>query len=219
MGENKEPLTSTDKKKSQKYIMRIGKAAKTTRMWAYPFSILIALPAFILAESLTATGNSGNGIASDAIPHKDVENTPAEIHDDLIDQLEYAEPEEPEENYAIVEDDEGERFLLVNPLAKRANYNPSFNSMLRLDKKASHYNPSFNSMLRLDKKGMKTHQGFANMLRLDKKAVYNPGFNSMLRLDKKYSPNNFNAFSNQLRLDKRSFKSSLRNFGLLRLDA
>merc|ERR1739844_617572 len=149
-------------KQSQKYIMRIGKASKTSRMWAYPFSNLIALPAFILAESLPATGNSGNGIASDAIPHKDVENTPAEIHDDLIDQLEYAE---------------GERFLLVNPLAKRANYNPSFNSMLRLDKKASHYNPSFNSMLRLDKKGMKTHQGFANMLRLDKKANYNPAFN------------------------------------------
>merc|ERR1712158_27433 len=224
-------------KQSQKYIMRIGKAAKTNRMWAYPFSILIALPAFILAESLTTTGNSGNGIASDTIPHKDVENTPAEIHDDLIDQLEYAEPEEPEENYAIVEDDEGERFLLVNPLAKRANYNPSFNSMLRLDKKASHYNPSFNSMLRLDKRTPYRNSNFAgmlrldkkagsygpsfasNMLRLDKKAVYNPGFNSMLRLDKKYSPNNFNAFSNQLRLDKRSFKSSLRNFGLLRLDA
>ena len=50
--------------------MRIGKAAKTTRMWAYLVGILIALPAFILAESLTATGNSGNGIASDAIPHK-----------------------------------------------------------------------------------------------------------------------------------------------------
>merc|ERR1712141_243607 len=150
MGENKEPLTSTDKKKkSQKNIMRIGKAAKNNRMWAYPFSILIALPAFILAESVTATGNSGNGIASDTIPHKDVENTPAEIHDDLIDQLEYAEHEEPEENYAIVEDDEGERFLLVNPLAKRANYNPSFNSILRLDKKASHYNPSFAGMLRL----------------------------------------------------------------------
>merc|ERR1712141_265353 len=144
-------------KQSQKYIMRIGKAAKTTRMWAYLVGILIALPALILAESLTATGNSGNGIATDAIPHKDVANSPAEIHDDLIDQLEYAEPEDPEENYAIVEDDEGERFLLVNPLAKRANYNPSFNSMLRLDKK-----------------GMKTHQGFANMLRLDKKANYNP---------------------------------------------
>ena len=57
-------------KQSQKYIMRIGKATKTNRMWAYPFSILIALPAFILAESLTATGNSGNGIASDTIPHK-----------------------------------------------------------------------------------------------------------------------------------------------------
>merc|ERR1712088_536643 len=189
-------------KQSQKYIMRIGKAAKTSRMWAYPFSILIALPAFILAESLTATGNSGNGIASDAIPHKDVENTPAEIHDDLIDQLEYAEHEEPEENYAIVEDDEGERFLLVNPLAKRANYNPAFNSMLRLDKRTPYRNSNF-----------------AGMLRLDKKANYNPAFNSMLRLDKKYSPNNFNAFSNQLRLDKRSFKSSLRNFGLLRLDA
>ena len=40
-----------------------------------------------------------------------MENTPAEIHDDLIDQLEYAEPEEPEENYAIVEDDEGERYI------------------------------------------------------------------------------------------------------------
>merc|ERR1711981_1560077 len=194
MGREQGAVDTYRQKRSQKYIMRIGKASKTSRMWAYPFSILIALPAFILAESLPATGNSGNGIASNAIPHKDVENTPAEIHDDLIDQLESAEPEEPEENYAIVEDDEGERFLLVNPLAKRANYNPSFNSMLRLDKKASPYNPSFNSMLRLDKKGMKTHQGFANMLRLDKKAVYNPGFNSMLRLDKKYSPNNFNAF-------------------------
>merc|ERR1711993_224907 len=161
---------------SQKYIMRIGKAAKTTRMWAYLVGILIALPAFILAESLTATGNSGNGIASDAIPHKDVENTPAEIHDDLIDQLEYAEHEEPEENFAIVEDDEGDRFLLVNPLAKRANYNPSFNSMLRLDKKSPYRNSNFAGMLRLDKKGMKTHQGFANMLRLDKKANYNPAF-------------------------------------------
>ena len=50
--------------------MRIGKAAKTNRTWAYPLSILIALPAFISAESLTATGNNGNGIASDAIPHK-----------------------------------------------------------------------------------------------------------------------------------------------------
>ena len=40
-----------------------------------------------------------------------MENTPAEIHDDLIDQLEYAKPEEPEENYAIVEDDEGERYI------------------------------------------------------------------------------------------------------------
>merc|ERR1711981_1205192 len=210
MGREQGAVDTYRQKRSQKYIMRIGKAAKTFRMWAYPFSILIALPAFILAESLTATGNSGNGIATDAIPHKDVENTPAEIHDDLIDQLEYAEPEEPEENYAIVEDDEGERFLLVNPLAKRANYNPSFNSMLRLDKKASHYNPSFNSMLRLDKKAGSYGPSFAsNMLRLDKKAVYNPGFNSMLRLDKKYSPNNFNAFSNQLRLDKRSFKSSL----------
>merc|ERR1711936_185552 len=146
MGRGLGAVNKYRQKQSQKYIMRIGKAAKTTRMWAYLVGILIALPAFILAESLTAT---------------DVENTPAEIHDDLIDQLEYAEPEEPEENFAIVEDDEGERFLLVNPLAKRANYNPSFNSMLRLDKKASHYNPSFNSMLRLDKKGMKTHQGFA----------------------------------------------------------
>merc|ERR1711910_92802 len=220
MGREQGAVDKYRQKQSRKYIMRIGKAAKTSRMWAYPFSILIALPAFILAESLAATGNSGNGIASDAIPHKDVENTPAEIHDDLINQLEYAESEEPEENYAIVEDDEGERFLLVNPLAKRANYNPSFNSMLRLDKKASHYNPSFNSMLRLDKKAGSYGPSFtSNMLRLDKKAVYNPGFNSMLRLDKKYSPNNFNAFSNQLRLDKRSFKSSLRNFGLLRLDA
>ena len=50
--------------------MRIGKATKTNRMWAYPFSILIALPAFILAESLAATGNNGNGIANDAVPHK-----------------------------------------------------------------------------------------------------------------------------------------------------
>merc|ERR1712018_937742 len=172
-------------KQPQKYIMRIGKVAKTYHMWAYPLSILIALPALISAESLTATGNNGNGIASDAIPHKDVENTPAEIHEDLIDQLEYAEPEEPEENYAIVEDDEGERFLVVNPLAKRANYNPSFNSMLRLDKK-----------------GMKTHQGFANMLRLDKKANYNPAFNSMLRLDKRTPYRNSN-FAGMLRLDKK----------------
>ena len=43
----------------------------------------------------------------------DVENTPAAIHEDLIDQLEYAEPEEPEENYAIVEDDEGERYTYI----------------------------------------------------------------------------------------------------------
>merc|ERR1711934_772406 len=194
-------------KRSQKYIMRIRKASKTSRMWAYPFSILIALPAFILAESLPATGNSGNGIASDAIPHKDVENTPAEIHDDLIDQLEYAEHEEPEENYAIVEDDEGERFLLVNPLAKRANYNPSFNSMLRLDKKSAHYNPSFNSMLRLDKKAIKNHQNFANMLRLDKRAPFQDNF---LRLDKK--------FSNLLRLDKKANYNPYSFNSMLRLD-
>merc|ERR1712141_751580 len=220
MGREQGAVDTYRQKRSRKYIMRIGKAAKTNRMWAYPFSILIALPAFILAESLAATGNSGNGVVSDAIPHKDVENTPAEIHDDLIDQLEYAVHEEPEENYAIVEDDDGDRFLLVNPLAKRANYNPSFNSMLRLDKRAPYRNSNFAGMLRLDKKAGSYGPSFAsNMLRLDKKAVYNPGFNSMLRLDKKYSPNNFNAFSNQLRLDKRSFKSSLRNFGLLRLDA
>ena len=110
------------------------------------------------------------------------------------------------------------RFLLVNPLAKRANYNPSFNSMLRLDKKASHYNPSFNSMLRLDKKGMKTHQGFANMLRLDKKANYNPAFNSMLRLDKRTPYRNSN-FAGMLRLDKKagSYGPSFAS-NMLRLD-
>lgn len=102
-------------------------------------------------------------------------------------------------------------------LDKKSNYNPSFNSMLRLDKKSPYKSQNFASMLRLDKKAP-NYKGFgSSMLRLDKKANYNPGFNSMLRLDKKYSPN-YNAFSNQLRLDKRSFKSSLRNFGLLRLD-
>ena len=42
-----------------------------------------------------------------------MENTPAEIHDDLIDQLEYAEHEDPEENFAIVEDDEGDRYIFT----------------------------------------------------------------------------------------------------------
>jgi len=100
-------------------------------------------------------------------------------------------------------------------LDKKANYNPSFNSMLRLDKRAPYGNQNFASMLRLDKKAANYNPSFAtNMWRLDKKAGYNSGFNSMLRLDKKYS----NAFANQLRLDKKSFKSSLKNFGLLRLD-
>jgi hypothetical protein len=101
-------------------------------------------------------------------------------------------------------------------LDKKHNYQPSFNSMLRLDKKAPYKNQNFASMLRLDKKATNFRpSSFAsNMLRLDKKSNYNPGFNSMLRLDKKFQ----NAFSNQLRLDKKSFKSSLRNFGLLRLD-
>merc|ERR1739844_841628 len=217
MGRGLGAVDKYQRKQSQKYIMRIGKATKTNRMWAYPFSILIALPAFILAESLAATGNSGNGIESDAIPHKDVENTPAEIHDDLIDQLEYAEHEEPEEKYAIVEDDEGERFLLVNPLAKRANYNPSFNSMLRLDKKASHYNPSFNSMLRLDKKA-NYNPAFNSMLRLDKRTPYrNSNFAGMLRLDKKAGSYGPSFASNMLRLDKKAVYNPGFN-SMLRLD-
>merc|ERR1712088_203301 len=97
-------------------------------------------------------------------------------------------------------------------LDKRAPFQDNF---LRLDKK------KFSTLLRLDKKASYNPASYSpsfasNMLRLDKKAAYNPSsFNSMIRLDKKYSPNSFNAFSNQLRLDEKSFKSSLRNFGLL----
>merc|ERR1712064_204415 len=231
MGAQKRPShcpTNTTKEKDKKHIMIIGKATKTSHKWVYPFTILIVLPAFIFAE-LSATSIIDDSKISKPseveTSHQDIEISPLEVHE----EPEYGEAEE-DDDYAIVENGDGERFLVVHSSEKRAapmgfanmlrldkksaHYNPSFNSMLRLDKKES-YNPSsFNSMLRLDKKAIKNHQGFANMLRLDKKAAsYSPSFASnMLRLDKKYSPNSFNAFSNQLRLDKKSFKSSLRNF-------
>merc|ERR1712136_669241 len=189
--------------KDQNNIMRIGNGTKTSHKWVYPFTILIVLPAFLFAELSATSSIDENKISkpSDtATSHQDIEISPLEFHDGLDnEESEYGDAEE-EDNYAIVENEEGERFLVSE---KRAAPMSSFASMLRLDKKAASYNPGFAS----------------NMLRLDKKAAYNPSsFNSMLRLDKKYSPNNFNAFSNQLRLDKKSFKSSLRNFGLLRLD-
>merc|ERR1711963_405040 len=220
--------------------MRIGNATKTSHKWVYPFTILIVLPGFIFAE-LSATSSIDDSKISRpsdaATSHQDIEISPLEVHDGLDnDESEYGDAEE--ENYAIVENDDGERFLVSEKRAapmssfanmlrldkKAAHYNPSFNSMLRLDKKA-YYNPSsFNSMLRLDKKAIKNHQGFANMLRLDKRAPFQDNFlrldkkfSTLLRLDKKasYNPSSFNSM---LRLDK---KAPMRNHNFanfLRLD-
>merc|ERR1712227_378205 len=197
------PINTT---KDKKHIMIIGKATKTSHQWVYPFTILIILPAFIFAE-LSATSSIDDSKISKPseaeTSHQDIEISPLEAHE----EPEYGDAEE-NDDYAIVENEDGERFLVVHSSEKRAAP-MGFANMLRLDKRA----PFQDNFLRLDKKK------FSTLLRLDKKAAYNPSsFNSMLRLDKKYSPNSFNAFSNQLRLDKKSFKSSLRNFGLLRLD-
>merc|ERR1712227_782111 len=232
------PINTT---KDKKHIMIIGKATKTSHQWVYPFTILIVLPAFIFAE-LSATSSIDDSKISKpsdaATSHQDIEISPLEVHDGLDnDESEYGVAEE--ENYAIVENDDGERFLVSEKRAapmssfanmlrldkKAAHYNPSFNSMLRLDKKA-HYNPSsFNSMLRLDKKAIKNHQGFANMLRLDKRAPFPDNFlrldkkkfSTLLRLDKKasYNPSSFNSM---LRLDKKAPMRNQNFANFLRLD-
>merc|ERR1711963_950901 len=220
--------------------MRIGNATKTSHKWVYPFTILIVLPAFIFAE-LSATSSIDDSKISKpsdaATSHQDIEIRPLEVHDGLDnDESEYGDAEE--ENYAIIENDDGERFLVSEKRAapmssfanmlrldkKAAHYNPSFNSMLRLDKKA-YYNPSsFNSMLRLDKKAIKNHQGFANMLRLDKRAPFQDNFlrldkkfSTLLRLDKKanYNPSSFNSM---LRLDKKAVYNPSSFNSMLRLD-
>merc|ERR1711868_319675 len=235
MGAQKRPshcpiITTKDKK----HIMIIGKATKTSHKWVYPFTILIILPAFIFAE-LSATSSIDDSKISKPseaeASHQDIEISPLEVHE----EPEYGDAEE-NDDYAIVENEDGERFLVVHSSEKRAapmgfanmlrldkksaHYNPSFNSMLRLDKK-EYYNPSsFNSMLRLDKKAPMRNQNFANFLRLDKKAAsYSPSFASnMLRLDKKaaYSPSSFNSM---LRLDKKYSPNSFNAFSnQLRLD-
>merc|ERR1712018_517806 len=227
--------------KDQNDIMRIGNATKTSHKWVYPFTILIVLPAFLFAE-LSATSSIDESKISKpsdtATSHQDIKISPLEFHDGLDnEESEYGDAEE-EDNYAIVENEEGERFLVSEKRAapmssfanmlrldkKAAHYNPSFNSMLRLDKKA-HYNPSsFNSMLRLDKKATKNHQGFANMLRLDKRAPFQDNFlrldkkfNTLLRLDKKanYNPSSFNSM---LRLDKKAPMRNSNFASMLRLD-
>merc|ERR1711963_784845 len=211
--------------------MRIGNATKTSHKWVYPFTILIVLPAFIFAE-LSATSSIDDSKISKpsdaATSHQDIEISPLEAHDGLDnDESEYGDAEE--ENYAIVENDHGERFLVSE---KRAAPMSSFANMLRLDKKAAHYNPSFNSMLRLDKKAIKNHQGFANMLRLDKRAPFqdnflrldkkapmrNQNFASMLRLDKKAAAYSPSFASNMLRLDKKAVYNPSSFNSMLRLD-
>merc|ERR1712088_612457 len=225
------PINTT---KDKKHIMIIGKATKTSHKWVYPFTILIVLPAFIFAELFATSSIDDSKISKPSeaeTSHQDIEISPLEVHE----EPEYGDAEE-DDDYAIVENGDGERFLVVHSSEKRAapmgfanmlrldkksaHYNPSFNSMLRLDKK-EYYNPSsFNSMLRLDKKAIKNHQGFANFLRLDKKAAsYSPSFASnMLRLDKKaaYNPSSFNSM---LRLDKKYSPNSFNAFSnQLRLD-
>merc|ERR1712038_1734188 len=226
------PINTT---KDKKHIMIIGKATKTSHKWVYPFTILIVLPAFIFAE-LSATSSIDDSKISKpldaASPHQEIEASPSQIHDGWgTEESEYEDPEE-EDSYSVVENEDGERFLVLHSSEKRAapmssfanmlrldkkaaHYNPSFNSMLRLDKK-SYYNPSsFNSMLRLDKKAIKNHQGFANMLRLDKRAPFQDNFlrldkkkfSTLLRLDKKASSNP-SSFNSMLRLDK---KAPMRN--------
>merc|ERR1712018_131449 len=228
MGAQKRPShCPINTSKDKKHIMIIGKATKTSHQWVYPFTILIILPAFIFAE-LSATSSIDDSKISKPseaeTSHQDIGISPLEVHE----EPEYGDAQE-DDDYALVENEDGERFLVVHSSEKRAapmgfanmlrldkksaHYNPSFNSMLRLDKK-EYYNPSsFNSMLRLDKKE------FSALLRLDKKASYNPSsFNSMLRLDKKAPLRNQN-FANFLRLDKKaaSYSPSFAS-NMLRLD-
>lgn len=226
--------------------MKIGKATKSRHLWVYPFIILIAWPAFIFAE-LPATGSNDQKIANpteadasqrDGIRELESENSPADLHGEWADdELEYGEPEDNEDDsYTVVENNDGDRFLVFHQtekraphssfanmlrLDKKAHYNPSFNSMLRLDKKA-YFNPSL--MLRLDKKAIKSHHNFANMLRLDKRAPYQDNFlrldkkfANLLRLDKKanYNPSSFNSM---LRLDKKSPMRNSNFASMLRLD-
>merc|ERR1712223_1198094 len=214
------PINTT---KDKKHIMIIGKATKTSHKWVYPFTILIVLPAFIFAE-LSATSSIDDSKISKPseaeTSHQDIEISPLEAHE----EPEYGDAEE-DDDYAIVENEDGERFLVVRSSEKRAAP-MGFANMLRLDKKSAHYNPSFNSMLRLDKKApfqdnflRLDKKKFSTLLRLDKKASYNPSsFNSMLRLDKKAPMRNQN-FANFLRLDKKaaSYSPSFAS-NMLRLD-
>merc|ERR1712088_1096452 len=212
------PINTT---KDKKHIMIIGKATKTSHKWVYPFTILIILPAFIFAE-LSATSSIDDSKISKPseveTSHQDIEISPLEVHE----EPEYGDAEE-SDDYAIVENEDGERFLVVHSSEKRAAP-MGFANMLRLDKKSAHYNPSFNSMLRLDKKAIKNHQGFANMLRLDKRAPFQDNFlrldkkfNTLLRLDKKasYNPSSFNSM---LRLDKKAPMRNQNFASMLRLD-
>merc|ERR550539_1759947 len=195
----REPLPKKHFKRHD-YIMRIGTSSYTSTLWVYPFTIILILPACILAQVPAAGSNDNKVVApkEDVTSHQD----PNELQDELIDDaLVYSEPEDDESNYAEIEDDDGNRFLVFHPSEKRASHY-GFNNMLRLDKRA----PFQDNFLRLDKK-------FSNLLRLDKKANYNPySFNSMLRLDKKSPYNNRNSnFASMLRLDKRggSYSPSL----------
>merc|ERR1712064_26074 len=225
MGAQKRPShcpTNTTKEKDKKHIMIIGKATKTSHKWVYPFTILIVLPAFIFAE-LSATSIIDDSKISKPseveTPHQDIEISPLEVHE----EPEYGDGEE-NDDYAIIENEDGERFLVVHSSEKRAAP-MGFANMLRLDKK-EYYNPSsFNSMLRLDKKAIKNHQGFANMLRLDKRAPFQDNFlrldkkkfSTLLRLDKKasYNPSSFNSM---LRLDKKAPMRNQNFATFLRLD-
>merc|ERR1712018_129415 len=188
MGAQKRPShCPINTSKDKKHIMIIGKATKTSHQWVYPFTILIILPAFIFAE-LSATSSIDDSKISKPseaeTSHQDIEISPLKVHE----EPEYGDAEE-DDDYAIVENEDGERFLVVHSSEKRAAP-MGFANMLRLDKKSAHYNPSFNSMLRLDKKEYYNPSSFNSMLRLDKKE-----FSALLRLDKKasYNPSSFNS--------------------------
>merc|ERR1712227_650872 len=207
------PINTT---KDKKHIMIIGKATKTSHQWVYPFTILIILPAFIFAE-LSATSSIDDSKISKPseaeTSHQDIEISPLEAHE----EPEYGDAEE-NYDYAIIENEDGERFLVVHSSEKRAAP-MGFANMLRLDKKSAHYNPSFNSMLRLDKKEYYNPSSFNNMLRLDKKApMRNQNFANFLRLDKKAASYSPSFASNMLRLDKKAAYNPSSVNSMLRLD-
>merc|ERR1711997_249652 len=223
MGAQKRPShCPIDTTKDKKHIMIIGKATKRSHKWVYPFTILIVLPAFIFAE-LSATSSIDDSKISKpldaASPHQEIEASPSQIHDGWgNEESEYEDPEE-EDSYSVVENEDGERFLVLHSSEKRAAPMSSFANMLRLDKKAAHYNPSFNSMLRLDKKGYYNPSSFNSMLRLDKKApMRHQNFASMLRLDKKAAAYSPSFASNMLRLDKKAVYNPSSFNSMLRLD-